>query len=119
MRIGEVRSLLPARVNVMALTATATVKLRMDVSRIIGMRNELVVFRSPCKANIMYAVIEFSTIEETFLPMAERLQKQGSGCPRAIIYCRTYSDCIYSLNATLAPVSLIHPMLLICQDSGW
>ena len=93
MRIGEVRSLLPPDANIMALTATATKTLRRDVSRIIGMRNELVVSKPPMKSNIMYAVVPFSTLEQTFLSVAERLQKERAKCPRLIVYCRTFGDC--------------------------
>lgn len=93
MRIGEVRSLLPSNVNIMAITATATRKLRTDVSRIIGMRNELVVSKPPMKSNLMYAVVPFSTVEETFSSVAERLQKERSKCPRLIVYCRSFGDC--------------------------
>ena len=81
LRIGEVRSLLPPDANIMALTATATETLRRDVSRIIGMRNELVVSKPPVKSNIMYAVVPFSTLEQTFLSVAERLQKERAKCP--------------------------------------
>ena len=49
LRIGEVRSLLPSEVKIMALTATATTKLRTDVSRAIGLKNELVISKSPSK----------------------------------------------------------------------
>ena len=48
------RSLLHSSVNTMALTATASKQLRRDVSKIIGMRNELVVARLPSKTNITY-----------------------------------------------------------------
>ena len=81
LRIGEVHSLLPPDANIMALTATATETLRRDVSRIIGMRNELVVSKPPVKSNIMCAVVPFSTLEQTFLSVAERLQKERAKCP--------------------------------------
>lgn len=85
LRIGEVRSLLPETVNVMALTATATVKLRKDAAKVIGMRNELVVSKSPCKDNIMHVVVAYSTVEEVFSPVAHRLLEQGAKCPRMLI----------------------------------
>ena len=50
----------------MALTAMATVKLRKEVAKIISMKNELVVSVSPARANIVYAVIQMNTIQETF-----------------------------------------------------
>ena len=48
-RIGEARSLLHSSVNIMALKATASKQLRRDMSKIIGMRNELVVARLPSR----------------------------------------------------------------------
>ena len=48
-RIGEIRSIIPPGVHVMALTATATKKLCHAVSATIGMRNPFVVAVAPCK----------------------------------------------------------------------
>ena len=93
LRIGEVRSLLPSRVHIMALTATASKTLRRDVARIIGMRNELVVSRPPLKLNIMYSVVESSSMEETFSVIVRRLQEERTQCPRMIVYCTNYRDC--------------------------
>ncbi len=92
MRIGEVRSLLPPHVNIMAMTATATAKLRTDVSRLIGLRNELVVARSPSKLNITYTVEEFISIEKTLDEVALKIREEGAKSPRIIIYCQTYDD---------------------------
>ena len=47
------RSLLPSEVKIMALAVTATTKLRTDVSRVVGLKNELVISKSPSKSNIM------------------------------------------------------------------
>ena len=93
LRVNELRSLLPPKVNIMALTATATSILRTQVSKIIGMRNELIISKSPSKENMMYAITEFSTLEETFSPIALRLRQEGIKCPRILIYCRSYKDC--------------------------
>ena len=77
----------------MALTATATTKLRRTISRIIGLVNEVVVVESPSRTNIVYSVAEFSAIKETFLPIAKRLHQERTQCPRIIIYCNNYADC--------------------------
>ena len=77
----------------MALTATATSVLRTEVTRMLGMRDELVVAMSPCKANIMYAVGMFTTISETFSPMLERLRADRLDFPQTIVYCRRYEHC--------------------------
>ena len=60
--IGEVRSILPDGMNIMALTATATKMLRNSISRIIGMHNPFVVAISPCKRNIMFTIGSFVSV---------------------------------------------------------
>ena len=52
LRVGEVRSLIPLVVYLMALTATATKQLRGNVARVLGMSGEAVVARSPSKDNM-------------------------------------------------------------------
>ena len=49
LRIGEIRSLLPDQARIITLTATATEKLWKTASSIIGLRDEVVVSKSPCK----------------------------------------------------------------------
>ena len=93
LRTGEIRSLIPRDVRMVALTATATSKLRAQVALTLGMTDELVVSLSPCKANIMYSVRSMTTVADTFLPMVEKLCKERVLFPRTIIYCRRYEDC--------------------------
>ena len=93
LKIGEVRSLIPAGVNIMALTATATVKLRKEVAKIISMRNELVVLISPARPNIVYAVAQFHSIQETFSPLVMAVLQKAILMPKIIIYCRSKDDC--------------------------
>ena len=76
-----------------ALTATATSKLRTQVALTLGMINEIVVSLSPCKPNIMYSTRTMTTISDTFLPMVERLRNERARFPRTIVYCRRYGDC--------------------------
>ena len=68
----------------MALTATATKTLRRDVARIIDMSDELVVSRLPVKSNVMYVVVPFSSIQQTFSSLAKTLQEKITTCPRMI-----------------------------------
>ncbi len=92
-RIGEVRSILPEGVHVMALTATASKTLRYSVSKTIGLQNPYVIVRCPCKANIVYSVGTFSDVSDTFQPMVQRLKEQRTKMPRVIIYCRRFEVC--------------------------
>lgn len=76
----------------LALTATASISLRTEVGRLLGMRNEVVVSISPCK-HIIYCVIPFVTFEDTFKPVIDNLASERSMSPRSIIYCRKIDDC--------------------------
>lgn len=96
----------------MAVTATATTKLRKDVSRSIGLRNELIVAKLPAKTNIAYSIAHFSSFEESLKPVADRLMKEGPQCPRVIIYCRTRDDCsaIFLYLKDFLGVKFTHPL---------
>ena len=61
-QVGDVRSLLPSHVTMLALTATATSQLRLKVTQMLGLKDKCVVSLSPCKANILYAVNKFQSI---------------------------------------------------------
>ena len=92
-RIGELRSIVPSGVPVMALTATATKTLRQAVMTIIGMQNPSVIAINPCKMNLMYTVSSFDSIEKTFHPLVEKLRTERIRMPRTLIYTRQYHLC--------------------------
>ncbi len=83
-RIGEVRSLLPIGVNVMALTATATKTIRLSVSKTIGLKSPYVITRSSSKSNLFYCVKSFKGIEETFHPLSQKLKSLRVNFPKTI-----------------------------------
>lgn len=91
-RIGEVRSIIPRGTPCIALTATATKLLRSKIIEIIGLQNPQIIAVSPCKANIMYSVSKFVSVETSFGPLLEQIKKLGVSLPRTIIYCRRYED---------------------------
>ena len=92
-RVGELRSILPCGIPVLALTATATKTLRKSVMSTIGMRCPRVVAINPCKSNIVYTVSTFTTIEDTFKPVLDRLCVERHNLPRILIYTRSFSLC--------------------------
>ena len=51
--VGELRSIIPCGIPVLALTATATKTLQKSVMSTIGMRCPRVVAINPCKSNIV------------------------------------------------------------------
>ena len=76
LHIGEVRNLIDESVNVMALTATATKDVRVEVERVLGMRAPDVIAVSPSKGNISYAVCRCETLTDDFIPLLQSLQKE-------------------------------------------
>ena len=91
-RVGEIRSILPKNVNVMALRATASRNTRTDVIRMLGMKHCIVVSRSPHKQNIMLDVKMKPELNAVLLPIVEELKEQGALEKRKIIYCKKYGD---------------------------
>ena len=93
LRIGEIRSIIPENIPVMALTATATHSLRTQLAEIIGMKKPAMVILSPCKSNLMYSVSKFISIDENFSQLAQKLKKERTFFPRTVIYCTKMVDC--------------------------
>ena len=57
-RLEEVQSVIPTTVRVLALTATATISTRKYIIKSLNMQNPEIVYISPMKENIFYAVSE-------------------------------------------------------------
>ena len=93
LKVGEVHSLVPEKTAVMALTATATRSLQLELTDKIGMKQPVAIVLPPCKPNLMYKVMSFQSIKESFTPLLERLMKERTALPRMIIYCRKMEDC--------------------------
>ena len=87
-QIGEIRSLFPSHVSVLAFVTT---RLRIVVAHTLGMKNELVVSLSPCKNNILYAVAPDQG--DIFNRIREWISDERVTFYRTIIYCRRYEDC--------------------------
>ncbi|KAL5500654.1 hypothetical protein EMCRGX_G012248 [Ephydatia muelleri] len=91
--LGEIRCLISPSINLLALTATATVTTRKKIQCILGMKDPVIIAVSPDKANMSYWVKERGTVEETFAPLAAMLRNERTKMPRVIIFCRRCEDC--------------------------
>ena len=80
-RLGEVRSLLPEHVKIMALTATATKMVQTYVANTLGMEKPIVIALSPCKANLIYNIGLFTSVKQTFEPLLNRLKTSRDKTP--------------------------------------
>ena len=94
LRIGEVRCLITSHISVMALTATATSKLRKEVQLQLGMIDPVTIVRSPDKVNIRYANLCIKgKIENAFKEIVAELCIKRTSLPRIIVYCKNKADC--------------------------
>lgn len=93
-RIGEVLSLLPDGVNVMALTATASVSSRTSIVSSLMMRNPHIISISPHKKNIVYFVRPKPSSIEAFIELlSANLRILRTQFPRLLVFCRTHDEC--------------------------
>ena len=92
-KLGEVRSLIPYQVKMMALTATATAAPRRRICLILGMREPYVISASPVKANVCYWVKERVSVHDSVTPLVTKLKVQRSKLPKVMIFCRRIEDC--------------------------
>ena len=92
--LGDVRSLIPESVRIMALTATATKTTRQAIIKVLGMVKPAVVSVSPNKENIKYIVrANPGELEETFAGLVKELRTKRASVDRTIIFCRSYDQC--------------------------
>lgn len=63
------------------------------VISILGMRNPILTYVSPCHPNIVYFVETFESIANTFQHLLDLVRKERECLPCVLIYCRRYQDC--------------------------
>ena len=93
-QIGDVRSLIPNSVKVMALTATATLETYHVVTCRLAMVEPQLVALPPCKENIFYTVQPKCELEFLADIICTGLKVQRTAYPKTLVYVRTYTDCI-------------------------
>ncbi len=94
-RLGEVRSLIPPHVNVLALTATATKATRKAVIKRLSMKSPEIISITPDKPNLLYLVREKpEELENAMTSLIEKLRKHELPADhKIIIFCRKYNEC--------------------------
>lgn len=95
----------------MALTATATKRDRLAISRTIGLRNPFVLTRCPTSPNLIYSVKVFTNVGESFKSFASKLIREKTLFPKTIIYGRTFAMCsnIYLFLKERLGQDFVHP----------
>lgn len=92
-RIGDLRSLLPMNVKIMALTATATTETFHVVSNRLGMKSPCLIALPPSRDNIMYHVESKIGGKDLASLLSSEIKEMGRSYPKTILFVRQYSDC--------------------------
>ncbi|XP_070577487.1 ATP-dependent DNA helicase RecQ-like [Ptychodera flava] len=93
-QLGQLRSLLPAKVPVVTLTATATSGTRKVIIDDLCMKGCEVIIENPDKPNIKYNVINTDDdLETVFMWLVDEIKLKQAETPRVIIFCRRRRHC--------------------------
>ena len=107
--LGELRSILPYGVHILAITATTTVSLRKCVIKMLGMIDTKIVSENVDKPNIIHSVLPFKLMEAAFKAIIDRLRNEHVCMPMSILCCKSRDKC----------AQLYLFMKLILKKNGW
>ena len=88
--IGNLRSLIPSNVKVMAVTATASMETYHTVIQRLAMETPVRVLLPPDRDNIVYAIHPKIDLESTLLCTKFMLSDE---LPKTVLFVRKYRDC--------------------------
>ena len=91
--IGELRSLVPKSINVMALTATATTETFEVITMRLSMSKLVVIASTPDHGNIFYSVVNETNIQGLADDLAEKLKTKRCAFLKTVLFVRTYQHC--------------------------
>ena len=109
--IHEIRAFVASGTPILAATATATVtdEIRKDVIEKLDMVGCDIVYTSPDRPNIFYAVKERTTIDEDLQFVINDLKINNIRSTRVVVYCRSLNMCS----------ALYHPQSLLNFPTHW
>ncbi len=84
--------MIPSRVNVLALTATATLETLRAVENRLNLQNPVIVALPPDRQNIFFVVSRQPDMEVFVEELASGIQEQKVQFPKTIIFCSSYID---------------------------
>ncbi len=91
--IGNLRSIIPSEVNIMALTATVTQKTFKTILERLALRHPKIISVSPQQDNIFFKVSPPVNLDELTAFIKEELEEKRIAFPKTVIFCRRYEDC--------------------------
>ena len=91
--IGNLRSIIPQQVNIMALTATATQETLKTIIQRLALRNPKIIAMSPQRINIFLKIDPAVAVDELATKLTEEFIEERVHFPKTVIFCRRHHDC--------------------------
>ena len=92
-KLGDLRSIVPSGINIMALTATATLNTFHVIKQKLSLDEPVLLSISPVRDNITYRVAPKLDINSFCSTICADLKSKRKTYPKSVIFVRTYSDC--------------------------
>lgn len=110
--IGDIRSIFPNNVNVMALTATASYSTQQLITKSLSMFNCYTISKIPNKLNIKYIVqSKPDDVSSCIKHIAEDIYLNKNKAAKRIVFCSSYSLCAVifkTIVCELASLNCLH-----------
>ena len=91
--IRNIRSIIPKRVKIMALTATATQSTLEIIIDRLALDKPTIITISPQRTNIFYKVEPAISLDQLTTNISEEMTEKGLNFPKTVLFCRQYCDC--------------------------
>jgi len=109
--IGDLQSIVPQNVHILALTATATSEVFKVVRNRLSLDDPTIIGLPPSQDNIKYNVEPLPNINMLCDLLAENLLHKCSNFPKTLIFCPTIAECasLYQTIRTKMGKDFTHP----------
>jgi len=92
-QIGDLRSIIPNSVHVLALTGTATPNVFDSVVKRLSLKDTAVIGLSPNRDNIKYHVEPLISVNHLCDMFAESIRTVRTEFPKTLVFCQTIAEC--------------------------
>ena len=90
--IGELRSLFPTSIHLLALIATATCSTLKAVKERLSLQDPIIIGTSPNRSNIYLTMWHKMKLEELVEHISSNPAASKTEYPKTILFCQTYKD---------------------------
>jgi len=94
-QIGNLRSIIPDKVHILALTGTATSEVHNSVIKRLSLKDPVGIGLSPSHVNIKYCVEPLLSVQHLCELFAEHICTNCTEFPKTLIFCPTIAHCSF------------------------